>query len=562
MKQNTPKILIVDDRPENLYTLAQLLANLDIEVIEAASGFEALDLTLQHDFCMAIVDVQMPEMDGYELVELLRSNEGTARLPVIFVSAIFSDEFYHRKGYQAGAVDFLSKPFSPEILLSKVRIFLELYHQRVELEEKNRILSERTVELVTSSQVGQHATSILDLELLLPEVVSLIQAMFNYYNASVWLVEEEKEPLVLQASQGRDGYLAFEPGFELPLDSPASIIVSTLRSKTRYLANDVTVDPQYLFMKELPETRSELALPLQIGGEAIGVLDIQSEHRDAFGDDSQMVLQTLADQIAIAIHNARLYNLEKNLREMEAQKAQELAELNASKDRFFSIVAHDLRSPFSPLLGLTQLMARLPDTTPPAEFKTMAESIFLLTRNVYNLLENLLTWSRLQRGRMEYEPERLDLEQIVASNANLFTDIAADKGVSLENRAAANVCVYADKNMLDAIIRNLTSNALKFTPRGGQVTIATRPDAADPKMVEVTVSDTGVGISPKNQAKLFRLDVSHTTAGTAEEKGSGLGLIICQEMVEKNGGRIWIESDGVPGQGTTVKFTVPIGEDK
>jgi signal transduction histidine kinase/DNA-binding response OmpR family regulator len=557
MRQNIPKILIVDDRPQNLYTLAQLLQELDVKVIKANSGFEALDLALQHDFCMAIVDVQMPEMDGYELVELLRSNEGTARLPVIFVSAIFSDEFYHRKGYEAGAVDFLSKPFNPDILLSKVRIFLELYHQRAELEEKNRILSQRTAELVTSSQVGQHATSILDLELLLPEVVSLIQAMFNYYYASVWLVAEKKEALILQASRGRDGYLAFASGFELQLDTPTSIIVSTLKNKTYYLSNDVMADPLYLPMKELPETRSELALPLQIGGEVIGILDIQSEYENAFDGDSQMVLQTLADQIAIAIHNARLYNLEKGLRELEAQKATELAELNASKDRFFSIVAHDLRSPFNPLLGLTQLMTRLPDTTPPAEFKKMAESIFFLTRNVYNLLENLLAWSRLQRGRMEYEPEQLDLEQIAASNTKLFAEIAADKGINLESTIAAGMSVHADKNMLNAIIRNLTSNALKFTPRGGLVTIAAQPDAADPAIVEVIVSDTGMGIKPKDQAKLFRLDVSHTTTGTAQEKGTGLGLIICQEMVEQNGGRIWIESDGVPGQGTSVKFTVP-----
>ena len=115
-----PKILIVDDKPQNLYAMQKLLEELKVEVIKAGSGFEALDLVLEHDFCLAIVDIQMPEMDGYELVELLRSNEDTATMPVIFVSAIYSDEYHHHKGYEAGAVDFLSKPFNPEILLSKV----------------------------------------------------------------------------------------------------------------------------------------------------------------------------------------------------------------------------------------------------------------------------------------------------------------------------------------------------------------------------------------------------------------------------------------------------------
>jgi CheY-like chemotaxis protein len=137
MNESQPKskILIVDDKPQNLYVLEKLLTKLAVEVIPATSGFEALSLTLDHEFCLAIVDVQMPEMNGYELVELLRGNPGTANLPVIFVSAIYSDEYHHRKGYEVGAVDFLSKPFIPEILLSKAKVFLDLYHQRLKLEE-------------------------------------------------------------------------------------------------------------------------------------------------------------------------------------------------------------------------------------------------------------------------------------------------------------------------------------------------------------------------------------------------------------------------------------------
>lgn len=129
-----PKILTVDDRPQNLFVLERLLSTLDVEVYKATSGPEALGLVLEHDFCAAIVDVQMPEMDGYELVELIRGYERAATLPVIFVSAIYSDEYHHRKGYSAGAVDFMSKPFNPDILLSKVKVFIDLFKQRQSLQ--------------------------------------------------------------------------------------------------------------------------------------------------------------------------------------------------------------------------------------------------------------------------------------------------------------------------------------------------------------------------------------------------------------------------------------------
>ncbi len=553
-----PKILIVDDLRENLFALRQLLERLDVDVVAASSGPEALDVILVHDFCLAIVDVQMPKMDGYELVGFLRSVESTASLPVIFVSAIFSDEYHHRRGYEAGAVDFLSKPFNPDILLSKVRVFLQLYYQRVELEEANKSLSKRTVELETCSRVGRHANSILDVDMLLPEVVFLIQTMFKYYFVSIWLVDEEKNALVLRSSYSSDGDSPLKPGLKLPLDVPTSVIVTAYRDNEHCPASDVESDLRYLPLQELPHTRSELALPLQIGAKVIGILDIQSKQTNAFDRGSQMALQMLSNQIAIAIHNAKLYRLEKDLRGFEERKARELAELNASKDKFFSIVAHDLRGPFNPLLGMVKLMARLPDETPAAEFRTMAESVYFSARNVYELLENLLAWSRLQRGWMEYYPERLDLKEISDRTARVLGEVAVDKGISLESSVATGTTVYADRNMLGTVMRNLISNALKFTPRGGRVIITALPNTEDSDLVFVAVSDTGVGIHPQDQDKLFRLDVTHSTRGTAEEKGTGLGLIICRELVEKNGGRIWIESEGVPGQGTTVKFTVPL----
>lgn len=251
-----------------------------------------------------------------------------------------------------------------------------------------------------------------------------------------------------------------------------------------------------------------------------------------------------------------------------------LRELNASKDKFFSIVSHDLRSPFGPLLGMTELLSEIADTLPPDDLKDMTATIHKSARNVFNLLENLLQWSTLQRGKMPCHPSQCDLREVADGTVELLRGNSQAKGVVLGNAVPAGLFVWADENMLATVIRNLTSNALKFTPADGQVTIAARlikmvsdssaeqvsAEMPDPSpviaLVEVAISDTGLGMNQETVDKLFNIDVHHTTLGTAQEKGTGLGLIICQEMVQKNGGKIWVESE--LGQGTTVKFTIPL----
>ena len=244
---------------------------------------------------------------------------------------------------------------------------------------------------------------------------------------------------------------------------------------------------------------------------------------------------------------------EKELRQIEAQKAQELVELNANKDKFFSIVAHDLKGPFNPVLGLTELMASMADQFSPAEIQEMSRGIYQAARNVYDLLDNLLQWSRIQGGRLTYDPVNVDLVEIVDRNVKLLKQSAIEKNIQLYNYVNSPVFAYADENMVFTIIRNLSSNAMKFTPIGGAVSISAHANEA--KQVEIAISDTGIGISPQDQEKLFKMDTHHTTRGTNEEQGTGLGLILCKEMVERNTGELWIES--VVEQGTTVKFTLP-----
>ena len=257
---------------------------------------------------------------------------------------------------------------------------------------------------------------------------------------------------------------------------------------------------------------------------------------------------------AIRLERERL-RIEKEFLEKQAR---ELSKLNADKDKFFSIVAHDLKGPFQPLLGYCQLMMLMADTMKPPEIKEMSQRIFNSAQNVYGLLENLLQWSCMQRGRMEYLPETLYLKEVADDNVRWLAESAIKKEITLRNTVHEEIRVYADQNMLNTVLRNLISNALKFTSSGGSLTISAKTHHGDElaQFIEISVTDTGVGIEQTDLKNLFRLDLHHTMRGTAEEQGTGLGLIICKEMVEENGGQIWIESE--LGQGTTVRFTVPV----
>ncbi len=246
-----------------------------------------------------------------------------------------------------------------------------------------------------------------------------------------------------------------------------------------------------------------------------------------------------------------------------AAKNKQLAELNASKDKFFSMIAQDLHDPFNTLLDNLHLIFTDLDRLPQAELRQMAEQSYSAGGTIHSLVETLLTWCSLQRTRMKRQPDEVNLRNLARQSVEVWQNTAPRKNIELTNDIQEDIMVCADKIMLATIIRNLLANALKYTPSGGWVKLSARPASNGKgqeasRFVEVVVADMGVGISQENIAKLFRIDTPHTTSGTAKEKGAGLGLTMCKEMVEHNGGKIWIES--TPGRGTMVRFTVPLVE--
>ncbi|MCD4746251.1 MAG: tetratricopeptide repeat-containing sensor histidine kinase, partial [Bacteroidales bacterium] len=231
----------------------------------------------------------------------------------------------------------------------------------------------------------------------------------------------------------------------------------------------------------------------------------------------------------------------------------EQKELIATKDKFFSIIAHDLKSPFNAILGFSNFLYEDFDDFNETQKKEFIKNISDSSEETFKLLENLLDWSRSQSGNLNFKSEILNLKEILNNTTLFLTSQIDTKNIGLYNNIQPDITVFADKNMLKTIFRNLISNAIKFTHKGGEVNISSKLKA---NFVEIKISDNGVGISEENIKKLFRIDEKFKTNGTANEKGTGLGLILCREFVEKSSGKIWVESE--EGKGSNFCFTIPV----
>jgi signal transduction histidine kinase len=240
-------------------------------------------------------------------------------------------------------------------------------------------------------------------------------------------------------------------------------------------------------------------------------------------------------------------------------KNEELQKLNASKDKFFSIIAHDLKGPFNAIEGFSVLLSEQISEKNYEGIETYAHIINKTSRQTLDLLTNLLDWSRSQSGRMEFNPGFVELVSLIGEVTLAFLDIAAQKGITIRKVLPQNAPIYADKNMISNVLRNLISNALKFTRPNGTVIISVEKQKNE---LTISVSDTGVGLSKSRIDNLFQIDKSYSTPGTQKEKGTGLGLILCKDFVEKHSGKIWVESEegnlpaGKAG-GSTFYFSLP-----
>ena len=374
MKEKQTFILIVDDVPENLQVLGNFLRQNNYKTAVATNGTDALELIQNRTPDLILLDIMMPDMDGYEVCKRIKSDERTKEIPIIFISAL-SETVDKVKGFREGGVDYITKPFQQEEVLARVNAHLTIRNLQKELEKQN-------TELATS---------------------------------------EEK-----------------------------------------------------------------------------------------------------------------------------------LKEALATKDKLFSIIAHDLRGPLGTIRSFLQIIVDEPDSYSPDDLKDFLTEMKKSSEKTFDLLENLLNWARSQRGVIEFKPEEQDLKLVIEENLNLLSSNAKRKSINLLTETEHPVIGYFDKNMITTVIRNLISNALKFTSASGFVKVNA---VENPDNIIVSVTDNGLGIKDEDKPKLFQQDQNFTTKGTTGEKGTGLGLILCKDFVERNSGKIWVESE--VGKGTSFLFTIP-----
>ena len=259
----------------------------------------------------------------------------------------------------------------------------------------------------------------------------------------------------------------------------------------------------------------------------------------------------LLEKYAEELNTSKL-QLEKTTQELQ-QLNSNLKELNRDKDKFFSIISHDLRSPFTALLGYSDYLSKNIDELTTDEIKEFAGDMYRSLTSIFRLIENLLSWSAIQSGRIEFKPVRFDFSSMVDEIMNVYEINAARKNLNLINELPPDVNIFADKNMIEIITRNILSNALKFTPSNGTITISAKKQQ---EFIDIEVVDTGIGMTKSEIDELFKSNHAQTKNGTSNEKGTGLGLFLCKEFVEKNNGKLLIESQ--KGKGSSFIIRLPV----
>jgi len=431
-----------------------------------------------------------------------------------------------------------------EIAASNFAIALE--RQQL-LEEAHR----RALELQTAAEVARDTSSTLSLDILLKRIVNQITSRFQFYQASVFLKEETGNYAVIRESTGQAGQKLKESGFKLACDSK-SIIGEVLSTGQAVTVNDVTQSDIYFPTPLLPNTRSEMGLPLRLGERILGVLDIQSDEFNAFTRDDATVFQILADQIAVAIDNARSY-------ELVQQAIEDMREVDRMKSQFLANMSHELRTPLNSIIGFSRVILKGIDGPINEIQEQDLTAIYNSGQHLLNLINDVLDLSKIEAGKMELSFADLDLNDLVRSVMATASGLVKDKPITLSYSIPDNLPVlYADSTRIRQVLLNLLSNAAKFTEQGAiEIKAALSNSPTGELEVVVTVSDTGPGIAEEDRQKLFQPFSQVDDSPTRKTGGTGLGLSICRSLIEMHHGRIGLLSSEV-GQGSTFYFTLPI----
>lgn len=434
-----------------------------------------------------------------------------------------------------------------------VGIGLDVTAQKEAEAERERLLSElkrRTVYLEAASEIGRLVTSTLDLATIFPRTVALIQERFGYYYVAIFTLDETGSQVVLREASGKVGVAMREQGYALQVGSN-SIVGQVAAIGQALIVNDVSQNPIHLPNPLLPDTRAEAALPLRVGERIIGVLDLQADRVDAFLPEEVAVLQTLADQIAVAIDNARSY-------ELAQQAIREMRELDRLKSQFLANMSHELRTPLNSIIGFSRVILKGIDG-PLTELQEQdLNAIYNAGQHLLRLINDVLDLAKIEAGKMELAYDNVNIAETIQGVLPTISGILEDKSIELITNIEEDIPILrADPIRVRQVLINLLSNAAKFTEEG-RITVEAyvQPSPSGEREIYISVADTGPGIAPEDQEKLFKPFSQVDASPTRKTGGTGLGLAISRQLVELHGGRIGVESE--LGKGSKFYFTLPL----
>lgn len=533
-------ILLVDDRPENLLALEAILEPLGQRLVRATSGKEALRRLLERDFAVILLDVQMPGMSGFETAQVIKSRERTKFIPIIFLTAINKEDEYVFKGYSVGAVDYMFKPFQPEILRSKVSVFVDLYvqqHRIAEQEQRIREIERQELEL-------RHVRELLQSEARFREIVSSAMDAIVVFDASsrITMVNSAAERMFGR----REAEVVGQTIESLFPEQEAAHTVAAIRAAAERASSEASARPESLTARratgETFPVEASISSLDAAAGRTYTLIARDVSERIAH----EQALEAQARSLAESARELKLLNEELHRRQVDLEHAM------TARSRFYASMSHELRTPINAVLGYSTLL--LENIYGPLNEKQTEgiERTQKAARHLLELVNDVLDLSKIEAGKIDLRLQPVEFPMLIEDLFVTVRPLADENGSALTLRRSTEerTRIVSDPRRVRQILLNLLSNAIKFG-RGRPITVTL--ESCEDGGVAIAVTDQGEGISADDQERIFHEFVQ--LGRTQLQDGTGLGLPISRRLAELLRGSLTVESE--VGKGSTFRLTLP-----